>query len=513
MDLDLLKEIGLTEGEIKVYVALFKLGSTSTGALIKESRVHASKVYSILDRLIEKGLVSFVKEGKKTIYSSNPATTIIAYLDKLQSKITDQKRSADQLIKELTKLKKFSSEESETTVFKGAKGLRNAYAIAIQDLKKGEDCYSMFLPKVDPKLLSFFEKFITDVSKKKANHYLFYNEPSPEANLVANLPGVKIKMGIPQEHYSPAEMCVYGNYTIISTSGGSEYLTVLIKDKNIATSFKNQFHAIWNQQVRTYVGRRGVELVFNQALNEKEIRFIGGNWGIVRDYKKFFDGWNKERERRKISWLDLIDASVLIDKKTVPQNLQYYQSKVLPEQVTSPSVFMIYGDKFITLIWGKETIVNVVENKDIADHYRKYFDYLWDQRIKTYSGNEGVKSLLHTMLKTKSKEYFAYGGPQKAHDLLGNKFWKDFHNTRVSKKIDAKLLFHSSLGWWGDELNKLNLTNVKTTKKNFEALTETIVCGDKVAIIVWLDLPFGILMEESLVASSYQKFFDLIWEK
>ena len=101
MDLELLKEIGLTEGEIKVYLALFTLGSTSTGPLIKEAKIHSSKVYPILDRLIDKGLVSFIKENKKTIYTANPPTTILSYLDKKKSDIEEQKESAKKLVKEL----------------------------------------------------------------------------------------------------------------------------------------------------------------------------------------------------------------------------------------------------------------------------------------------------------------------------------------------------------------------------------------------------------------------------
>ena len=67
----LLQQIGLTSGESEVYLALLEIGSTSTGKIIRQSKVHASKVYPILDRLIDKGLVSFIKQGKKKIYASN----------------------------------------------------------------------------------------------------------------------------------------------------------------------------------------------------------------------------------------------------------------------------------------------------------------------------------------------------------------------------------------------------------------------------------------------------------
>ncbi len=247
MDLELFKEIGLSEGEIKVYVALFKLGSTSTGALIKEARVHASKVYHILDRLIEKGLVSYVKEGKKTIYTANPANSILAYLDKQQNKIVQQKQSAERLISDLELLKKLGKKETETTIFRGIKGLKNAYQIAMSELEEGEEGYAMFLPSVNKDLALFFQNCIQSLSKKKINHYLLYHEPSPEIKLVKHLPGVKIKISAPQGYKSPAEMCVYGRYTIISTSGGDEYITILIKDEIISNSFRNQFRTLWKR--------------------------------------------------------------------------------------------------------------------------------------------------------------------------------------------------------------------------------------------------------------------------
>tara|TARA_B100000315_G_C14493147_1_gene548601 strand:+ start:262 stop:993 length:732 start_codon:yes stop_codon:yes gene_type:complete len=130
-----------------------------------------------------------------------------------------------------------------------------------------------------------------------------------------------------------------------------------------------------------------------------------------------------------------------------------------------------------------------------------------------FQGTRGVKELISFMLDTDSKEYFAYGAPQKAHDLLGDFFWENLHRRRIKKKIKAQLLFHSSLKWWADELNKkYKLTSVKTTKRNFEEMTETIICGRRVAIIIYLDKPFGFLIEEPLAANSYKKFFDIVWK-
>ena len=133
-------------------------------------------------------------------------------------------------------------------------------------------------------------------------------------------------------------------------------------------------------------------------------------------------------------------------------------------------------------------------------------------RATIFQGERGVKELLHLMLETDSKDYFAYGGSQKSNEILGGHFWENFHKKRITKKIKAELLFHSFLGLWGKELKKFGLTKVKLTEKDFEELTETIICGKRVGIIIWLDKPFGFLIEEKLASKSYKKFFDVLWK-
>lgn len=130
---------------------------------------------------------------------------------------------------------------------------------------------------------------------------------------------------------------------------------------------------------------------------------------------------------------------------------------------------------------------------------------------RIFQGVRGVKELLNSMLETKGQEYMGYGGAQISDQLLGTYFWEGFHKRRIKKKIKAYLLFHSSLAWWGKQLNKYPLTTVRTTPKDFEELTETVICGNRVGIIVYLEKPFGFLIDEEAAAKSYAKFFKMMW--
>jgi len=44
-----LKSIGLTDGEIKIYLALLEIGSSSIGNIIKKSKISGSKTYEVLE--------------------------------------------------------------------------------------------------------------------------------------------------------------------------------------------------------------------------------------------------------------------------------------------------------------------------------------------------------------------------------------------------------------------------------------------------------------------------------
>jgi len=71
MDTQILEDLGLTNAEIRVYVALLELGSSSAGKIIEKSGLQNSVVHRALNSLIEKGLISYIKEGKRTLMVVN----------------------------------------------------------------------------------------------------------------------------------------------------------------------------------------------------------------------------------------------------------------------------------------------------------------------------------------------------------------------------------------------------------------------------------------------------------
>jgi len=160
MKLDLLRKIGLTEGEIRVYEALAYLGKASTGPIMDKSGISSSKVYLILEKLIQKGLVSYVSENNvKKFQVANPQN-ILEYLNEKQKELDGIKEDSKTLIEDVKKVIGKYEEES-AQIYKGFAGLRVAFANLVDELEKGEEFLFFSQSEeelTNEKVVSFFRK-------------------------------------------------------------------------------------------------------------------------------------------------------------------------------------------------------------------------------------------------------------------------------------------------------------------------------------------------------------------
>lgn len=120
MQKEILKEVGLSEREISVYVSLIEIGSTTTGPLVKKSGVQNAKIYETLEKLIKKGLVTFIIKGKtKYFQASNPKSL----LDILE----DRKFQVEKEVNELILLRNKNEPEQESRIYNGIKSIKTAF--------------------------------------------------------------------------------------------------------------------------------------------------------------------------------------------------------------------------------------------------------------------------------------------------------------------------------------------------------------------------------------------------
>src|SRR3989344_4252811 len=73
MNLNELGELGLSYGQIEVYSAVLDLGISTLNKIQEKTGIERRNIYDILNKLIEKGMISYtVEKGKKTYQCTHP---------------------------------------------------------------------------------------------------------------------------------------------------------------------------------------------------------------------------------------------------------------------------------------------------------------------------------------------------------------------------------------------------------------------------------------------------------
>ena len=164
---DSLRKIGLTEGEIKVYLALLELGSSSTGKITKRSNISGSKVYEVLDRLKDKGLANSTIKNNVKHFEASPPNKILEYLEEKKQEIDIEKQEIQKIIPSLI-LKQQHQPKSEVKIYTGWEGMKTVNEDIINTLKKGEEWLEMGLTS-QPKSWEIYFNKTKSKSKERNN--------------------------------------------------------------------------------------------------------------------------------------------------------------------------------------------------------------------------------------------------------------------------------------------------------------------------------------------------------
>lgn len=163
----ILKDLGLTNGEIKAYFALLELGQTTVGPISKKSGVTHAKVYPILAKLIEKGLVSHViKEGRKNFSATHP-NSLLEFVDNKVRLLEEERRKIKTVIPAFLEKQKTLEKVQYSRVFEGFKGLRSLFYELFNIEEKGEICvFGLGEVLKRPEFINFFG-FYHDLRRRK----------------------------------------------------------------------------------------------------------------------------------------------------------------------------------------------------------------------------------------------------------------------------------------------------------------------------------------------------------
>ncbi len=234
-----LEQLGLTKIESRVYLALIKLGSTTTGPLVKKTELHRATVYDALKRLAEKGLVTFIiKEKTKYFRTVNPEH----FLDLIQEKkleIENKEKTARKIIEKLNQIKEQAKIKESASIFQGKRGIRTIF----EDILNYKE-YLAFASggKFKEILGTYFDQFQIKKRQKKIKSMILIDEALKGSDYVKSIRG-EIRF-LPKEYNYPTATFIYENKVAFFVF--TDYPTAfLIESKEVAESYRNYFALLW----------------------------------------------------------------------------------------------------------------------------------------------------------------------------------------------------------------------------------------------------------------------------
>jgi sugar-specific transcriptional regulator TrmB len=247
MNLKILEKIGLTGNEIKIYLALLELGSVKAGEIIKKTKLHRSRVYDNLDRLIEKGIVSYVIKANRRYFEATPPENLISFMEKKEDEIKEDKEKVKKMIPELDALRILSKAEQDVTLFKGYKGIQSALGY----LLKAKEIFSLGGYSEDAEGLKYCLKFMLPrihaerIKRKIPIKFVFPKGSKKRADELKKLSYTKVRL-LDDKFASLTGIQIFDENVLIILWSINP-IAILIKSKEIADSYKQYFDYLWNQ--------------------------------------------------------------------------------------------------------------------------------------------------------------------------------------------------------------------------------------------------------------------------
>jgi len=238
MVLSILEECGLTRNEAKLYLLLLDLGATSTGALIRKSGFQSSVVYHLLSRLVEKGVVTFVKNGEIKYFSAADPTNLRQLLEQQEERIVETKKKFEELLPDLQSKRQQLRGNNFVQIYSGKSGLKTAF----NDILNTANEYLVYGGTGNfSRLLPAYQKFFQNerIRKEIRQRNLWFGEKMRDDTTFE-----KTKYLGPSNNL-PFSFVIYNDKVLINLFEEEPTTSIMIESKTLAAACTNFFEDLW----------------------------------------------------------------------------------------------------------------------------------------------------------------------------------------------------------------------------------------------------------------------------
>ena len=234
-----LQEIGLSEKEALVYLALLQVDNESIQEIAKRTDINRTTVYPVLESLAKKGLVSEVQVGKKVNYEAAPPERLVTFVERQKVILVERSERLKDIIPQIKSIQREQGERPVVKFFDGRDGVVSAYEEFYDSLSgKERDGYMIFNRDLIRETYSEKERDVFSQIRmnKKVKPNSIYNNKDGEYREFES-EGTRTWIDV-EKYPITADITIIDDKVILS-SLGERVSSFLIKSKDIALTLSS----------------------------------------------------------------------------------------------------------------------------------------------------------------------------------------------------------------------------------------------------------------------------------
>jgi sugar-specific transcriptional regulator TrmB len=242
MDSSDLERIGLNRNEAKVFLALLNSGPAIASELVKITGFHRNIIYDNLDKLVERGLVTYINEDGKRRFAIAPPEAMNAMLERDFSELESRKAVVSALVPKMSAELAKSRQKQSAMIYRGAKSFKGL----LREVINSGSYLGMGVSNASTEILGadFWNNFIMQVKKNKVRERLLLNSDFKLASLPIASPRHTQLRFLPSAANMVTEILIYSDKVAIMVYSDPPIATV-IQDEFARDSFTEYFEHLW----------------------------------------------------------------------------------------------------------------------------------------------------------------------------------------------------------------------------------------------------------------------------
>jgi len=134
-----LKNFGLSEKEVAVYLALIELGSSSVRTISQKAKINRGTTYDILKSLINLGIISYYNKESKQYFIAERPETLLAVIDKKQEELKEVKENIEESLPLFKTIFEKQGGKPVVKLYEGLIGIRHILEDVLKSMDKVKD--------------------------------------------------------------------------------------------------------------------------------------------------------------------------------------------------------------------------------------------------------------------------------------------------------------------------------------------------------------------------------------